>query len=496
MRRVCFALLLALSASLAATRLVANGCDWVIVGYYWDDNTQNWEPIWEYQCWEDPPPPDPPPDPPPPDPPPDSDGDGVPDAWDNCAGTWNPDQADTDGNGIGDACDAAPPPPPPPDPPTCSFSVDPTSITVGPENGSVSINVATTESCGWDAQESANFIYVSGPRTFNGSGTVTYGVENYTAYDTARTACVGVAGQAVCVTQSPLAGGPPPSGGGGGDEGPPPDVDPNIAAVIVRYPSQISTAATHTWWVRPQQTEDFYMYFYWVYTGLPWRRVSISLGGTSDPSYGGHVQHLTTTNLGTVSVLALATDDNGLMPFRVDAGPTAGRLQPTARYMASDGRWYGVNVNGFVLVGEEELGLPDVGDSPFFSRVGAPPGSIHPDNHHVADDFLPALHQLAEEYHTWWGLNLAYNDSSLLYGGLFDLNGRFTQGTGHFEHTRGRNQDVRANGGPNSIPWGRQDIVLWFEEYVTALTGYPPLLEDPNNSKNNRHYHLRFGDYQ
>ena len=39
---------------------------------------------------------------------PDADGDGVPDATDNCPTTPNPDQADTDGDGIGDACDAPP----------------------------------------------------------------------------------------------------------------------------------------------------------------------------------------------------------------------------------------------------------------------------------------------------------------------------------------------------------------------------------------------------
>ena len=39
-------------------------------------------------------------------PPPDQDGDGVPDASDNCPAAYNPTQTDTDGDGEGDACDA------------------------------------------------------------------------------------------------------------------------------------------------------------------------------------------------------------------------------------------------------------------------------------------------------------------------------------------------------------------------------------------------------
>jgi len=38
----------------------------------------------------------------------DSDNDGIPDIEDNCPDIWNPDQLDTDYNGIGDACDCNP----------------------------------------------------------------------------------------------------------------------------------------------------------------------------------------------------------------------------------------------------------------------------------------------------------------------------------------------------------------------------------------------------
>ena len=40
--------------------------------------------------------------------PPDADGDGIPDSGDNCPGIANQDQADTDGDRVGNACDACP----------------------------------------------------------------------------------------------------------------------------------------------------------------------------------------------------------------------------------------------------------------------------------------------------------------------------------------------------------------------------------------------------
>lgn len=64
-----------------------------------------------------------------PPPAPDRDHDGIPDVQDNCPDVSNRDQADSDHNGMGDACDAAwiayqaahPPPPPKPVPPAFEY---------------------------------------------------------------------------------------------------------------------------------------------------------------------------------------------------------------------------------------------------------------------------------------------------------------------------------------------------------------------------------------
>lgn len=54
MRRAIVTILMFL-ALLGVSQPAFAACDWVIVGWYWNEETQQEEPIWEWQCWEDPP---------------------------------------------------------------------------------------------------------------------------------------------------------------------------------------------------------------------------------------------------------------------------------------------------------------------------------------------------------------------------------------------------------------------------------------------------------
>jgi hypothetical protein len=76
--------------------------------YAGEGNVRECTQIYVEVSYTDLPEPDPTPDPDP-DPIPDADNDGIPDANDNCPNTPNPDQADSDNDGIGNVCDAPDP---------------------------------------------------------------------------------------------------------------------------------------------------------------------------------------------------------------------------------------------------------------------------------------------------------------------------------------------------------------------------------------------------
>ncbi len=120
-----------------------------------------------------------------------------------------------------------------------------------------------------------------------------------------------------------------------------------------------------------------------------------------------------------------------------------------------------------------------------FQLVGST--STHPDNHWCRQDVCTRLVQLANDYNGAHGLTLAYNDSSLIKGGLFDVNANFR--TPHARHTGGFDQDVRANGGPNSVPFDPA-IRTWFENQVFLIFGAQPPWWHEEQGTPEEHYHI------
>ena len=70
------------------------------------------------------------------------DGDGVPDAADNCPGTANPGQADADSDGTGDACDATPQGT---TPPALTVPAEITADATGPAGAIVAFTATATD---------------------------------------------------------------------------------------------------------------------------------------------------------------------------------------------------------------------------------------------------------------------------------------------------------------------------------------------------------------
>lgn len=89
---------------------------------------------------------------------------------------------------------------------SCSYSISPTSGSIGAGGGTGSVNVTASAGCSWTATSNAGWITVQPPGSGTGNGTVTYSVSSNTG--AARNGTMTIAGQTFTVNQN-AAGGPP-----------------------------------------------------------------------------------------------------------------------------------------------------------------------------------------------------------------------------------------------------------------------------------------------
>jgi hypothetical protein len=84
--------------------------------------------------------------------------------------------------------------------PVCTYSLAPAANSVGPDGGSGSVTVTTSESCTWNATSSASWLSISSGASGTGPGSVAYSVSANPGTD-ARSATLTLAGQTHAVSQ-------------------------------------------------------------------------------------------------------------------------------------------------------------------------------------------------------------------------------------------------------------------------------------------------------
>ena len=84
---------------------------------------------------------------------------------------------------------------------TCTYSINPTALTVGDDNVSnLTVAVTAASGCSWSATSNVSWLDIDSGSSGNGNGTVTYDVDDYGG-NTSRTGTMTIAGRTFTVTQ-------------------------------------------------------------------------------------------------------------------------------------------------------------------------------------------------------------------------------------------------------------------------------------------------------
>jgi hypothetical protein len=90
--------------------------------------------------------------------------------------------------------------------PACSYSISPTSLSVGPGQGGGTVSLTTAAGCSWTAVSSAAWLTVTQGSSGTGNGVIAFSVLANSG--AARTATLTIGGQTFTVSQSAASSGP------------------------------------------------------------------------------------------------------------------------------------------------------------------------------------------------------------------------------------------------------------------------------------------------
>jgi hypothetical protein len=235
--------------------------------------------------------------------------------------------------------------------------------------------------------------------------------------------------------------------------------------------------------------------------GQPYAGAIVHLRVDAVPHSGGHIhgddsdvkRRGNLDGIGPEAIATSPTGADGIFNFTFNGPGVSGTLNFTAWCDNRTCTQQGPNTIDVKIEGLEPLPA-----SPgLYGLIGSYPdgnNSPHPDNHYLTPVAIKNARALAWIYKsTFPGAPLLqYNDASLKWGGVFDING--TWSGDHIEHRRGTVIDVRANRDPlTAIP---VENYAWFEKMV-KVNGGNPLYHPPPDAQHPRrkeHFHVRLMD--
>jgi hypothetical protein len=188
----------------------------------------------------------------------------------------------------------------------------------------------------------------------------------------------------------------------------------------------------------------------------------------AEPNTGGHIHSDSGRPLGTLEPLSGNSGSDAFLTVTYTAPIASGVVRVTGSgFHPTYGFFSGDFTIGILVPGLSELG-PGVN----YDLVGQT--ATHPSNHFGSASLLASLTSLAQTYAAAYpGQRLGYNDMSLPYGGLFDINANWS--TPHVSHRLGTDVDLRL-----VPPQQRQAL-----QQMIRSSGISTILVEGN------HWHLR-----